>query len=183
MSSILIRGASITGFWAETNNEGKVAVIINMVADWTKNLADEMKWTEEPSGFGRGALTNKLIGRTMILEPNGAKLKDYRMDLSIGLVNQFKHVPVVKDGNVVSRKVEFQVHAIAEDSQLYLSLFNWQSNVGPSDSKAQCKISFSDKEKDQMKLGDDGKQATIPGTEAEPIDKPRGRKRDTETVQ
>ncbi len=174
MPQLIIRGARIAGSSFKEGTGGGVEFKILIEADWSEPVAEHLKWTQKPEGFGRGALLTKLVGKNFIMEPNSASLKDYRFDMQAGLIDQFKHIPVVKDGGVVDHKLSFIIHTTADDA--HLPLYNWAKFVGASDSKAQCRLNYSDMEKDQMKLGEDGKQPTIPGAEAEP-EKPRGRKK------
>lgn len=172
MSQLTIRGCAIRKATQRCSNEGAVVQEIHIEADWSETVAEEMKWTPKPEGFGNGALTTKLSGHKMMMEPNSGKLKDYRFEIGIDQADSFKHVAVMEEGEVTGHKLRFRVKTTAEDVHLVLN--EWFKNVGPSDSLAQCKITYSADE--QMKIGEAATDGFVePPAETE---KPRGRKRE-----
>jgi len=169
MSSITFRGATIKSYTSYCSTGGQRCIEIEFDAAWTKPVCNEMGWTEEPEGFGNGSLDGQLSATSMICEPNGKELKDYRFDTGVDKIGSFKHKAKVKDGEVVDRSLTFIATTTAEDAHEVLD--KWLRMVGPSDSTAVVVVKYNAKE--QLPLVDD-KQATIPGAEPE---KPRGRKK------
>lgn len=166
MSTLILRGATIEKTESYCSSAGQCTTEIHFEAAWSEPVCEQLHWTKEPEGFGNGSLDGQLAGISMIVEPNGKDLKDYRYEISIDTVGKFKHKASVKDNEVVDRSLTFIVTTTAEDAHLVLD--KWLRMVGPSDSKAQVKVQYNAKQ-----------QMELPAAEAEetPIDKPRGRKR------
>jgi hypothetical protein len=164
VSQLIVIGTKIEEFTGFCSANGQMTYEFKCRSAWSDVVCREMKWTEEPLGFGNGNLDGSLYGINMILEPNKAALKDYRFDLPISKVSKFKHVASIKDGKVSSRELEFVVTTVDETTPQVISLYI--SKCYPGDDRGQAKIVFNAEE--QPKLGENGKPAE---------EKPRGRKR------
>lgn len=169
MSNLLIRGTTVEEVLSYCSTAGQRMIEATLEADWSEPVCPEMGWTVEPEGFGNGSLDGKLNGINMILEPNKKDLKDARFDIAISTVGTFKHKATVKDGAVVDRKLRFKITTVAEDAHLVFN--NWLTQVGPSDSKAQCRIIYNAEE--QMTMDAPPAEA-VPSEVTE--ERPRGRK-------
>lgn len=188
MSKITFRGATIDKYESYCSNAGQTTVEIHFKASWSEPVCETMGWTKEPKGFGNGSLDGKLAGISMMVEPNGAQLRDYRFDIRIDSIGKFKHVAKEKDGEVVDRSLTFI--ATTTDESAPLCLDKWLRAVGPSDSTAQVAATYNAEE--QMDLAEDGEPSEEDSdTETAPVEsatltKTRGRRREhpaTEAVQ
>ncbi len=177
MSQLIIRGAHIQSYEVYCASNGQFTIEAKIRANWSDTVCREMKWTEEPQGFGNGSLDGGLAGISMILEPNKQVLKDYRLDVGISKVSKFKHVAKIKDGKVEGRELEFVVTTVADDAGAVLE--NYVRHCNPGDDRGQCRITYNAKE--QKKLDD--KQDNLLGTEPEAEMKTRGRRKAAEAVQ
>lgn len=176
MSQLTLRGVTVEDVYCYCSNEGKRTVEITCRAAWSDTVCDELAIVKEPSGFGNGSLKVQLAAVSMILEPNSKPLKDYRADMSISKMDKLRHIAKTEEGDVVTRQMEFVVTTIAEDAMLVMD--KWLTFVGPSDSTAQCKITYNAKQ--QLELVEPDATTDVPAGE----DKPRGRKRNVaEAVQ
>ena len=100
-------------------------------------------------------------------------MKDYKFDVPADQVDSFKHVPVMKDGEVVDRKIRFVIKSSSDE--VTMVTHHWLKNVGPSDSKAQCRINYNAKQ--QMPLpGTSNGAGAAEETTPEATDTPRGRR-------
>lgn len=171
MSSLLIRGAKIEKAEMSCANNGQRTIKITFRASWSDTVCREMGWSEEPVGFGNGSLDGQLFGISMMLEPSSKTLKDYRIDIPISQVGSFKHRAKTEDEHTVKREIEFVVTTVADDAAVVID--NYIKHVGPGAERAQCKITYSSEE--QQELGEGG-------APAEP-EKTRGRRKAAESVQ
>lgn len=141
MSQLIIRGTKITKINGFVSANGQMTYEFVCRASWSDVVCKAMCWTEEPIGFGTGALDGKLHGISMILEPSSKNLKDYRFDLSISQVGKFKHIAKIEDGEVSGRELEFAVTTVAEDAHIVLD--NYLRHCGPGDDRGQARITFN----------------------------------------
>lgn len=174
--SLLLRGVTVQDVAMYCSNEGKRTVEIKCRAAWSDTVCEELGVVAEPNGFGNGSLKCQLAAISMILEPNSKQLEDYRLDIAVSKADKFRHIAKTEEGDVVTRQLEFVVTTIAEDAAVVMD--KWLTHVGPSDSTAQCKITYNAKQ--QLPLTESGDSAPA----EEPVgEKPRGRKRSAEAVQ
>jgi len=148
MSSILIRGAAIEQCLFYCNSAGQRTAEISFSSAWTQPVCEAFGWVFEREGDGSGSLDGSLAGISMMCEPNGKDLKPYRFDIPISKVHAFKHKAHVEDGKTKRRELTFIVTTV--DDGAMPAVWEWIKSVGPSDSKAQLKITFNAEE--QMEL-------------------------------
>lgn len=166
MSQLIVRGVKIESYKCKSENPS-LTYKIKCRASWSQTVCETMGWEKAPSGFGNGKLDGALLGISMSLEPNATTLKDYRFDIKISKVGSFRHLAKTEDEKTVRRELEFVVTTITDDAHVVLA--NYMAHCGPADDAGQMRIVYSAEE-----------QEVLPGTTPEPIDKPRGRKKEKE---
>lgn len=168
MSKLIVRGTQVLEYTGYCNNSGQHTVDIKMRADWTDKVCEAMGWAFEAQGFGTGKLEGKLFGISLAMEPNKEALKDYRYDISISQVSDFKHVANMKEGEIVGHNLEFTVTSVAEDATAVLK--EYVQHCGPAGDLGQCRITYNAEE--QMKI-----EAGTGDAAPEAEEKVRGRKK------
>ncbi len=159
MSQLITRGARImdASFYCGSNGTA-LTLEIKMRAAWSEPVCREMHWDFTPEGFGNGKLEGSLNAVSLTLEPNDKKLKDYAIDIGVGLVSKFRHIAKTEDGDTVKREMEFVVTTSGENAAKALpSVATYVEMCGPGDDRGQCKITYNA-----------AVQETLPGTKSEP---------------
>lgn len=165
MANLTIRGARVNAISAYLAKSGQVCVEIEIHADWTDVVCQQLGWADSPEGFGKAPVGESLFASNMIMSPNKAGLKEHEIDLKLNKVEGFTYVPTKdKAGNSNGAELRFKAVSTADDA--LITMDDWMRSVQDTD-KSACKITYS--EETQQELGEGG----TPAADA----KPRGRKK------
>ncbi len=149
-SRLITRGNQLVSVtFSDIKPAGRVAIHTIWLCDWADIVAHNMKWTEKPEGFKGGPLIGKMIGVNLMMEPGPKALYDYRFDLPISKVDQFKYV-LRKDG---TQKLSYRVIMVPEDAMSAVAaLVLWTEHVSPAEGAAQGTIVFAPEEQRSLPL-------------------------------
>lgn len=176
MSKLSIEGVtvdktSIVGCDAETGN---LDVLLEISARWDEKIADQMGWGPEGEGYtpppkwNKGSIKDKLEGVNLILEPNKAELKDYRIDIVIGTVSGFKFTSDYDAETELASNRRIHCKIETHHEKAFVLVAELSEKMLPGSLTCSSTLTYNDPADPA-----DDKQTVIPGTER--LAKKRGR--------
>jgi hypothetical protein len=163
MNKLILRGATIRFVDIRKGATG-ILVKLNMTADFTDVVRNEMGWGEAAEGFNSGDLEGELAASHAILTPNDRTLRQSNeLQFDVLKADRFQYFRTVDHSNsTTSEELRFCLHSAMEGVGALAE--NYLRAVG--DKVAQLRISYTP-EPVQQTLPTGEEQPTLAGAIAE----------------
>lgn len=136
MHSTIFRGTKIRFADLRRAKEAGLFTRIHLTSDWTDLIRDAMGWEDLPDSISSAKLDGGLIGKTMVLTPNG--LKQHEIQLDVHDVGNFEYATVADGEDSQHSELRFVMRTAAVGAAALIE--NYMRVVG--EAVGELRISF-----------------------------------------